>query len=502
MNAPPMSRIVHHTPPQHMPPAKRPRFDNQPGNNRGPPTIQPSFQTPLPSAPIGPQGSFSGGPSIPTGPSQSTNRGSGPNGRGGGPSGRGAPPLRGAKSGFIPNRGGGPGSMRGGRGGSMMNVGSDGRNGGPSRGGGPLRANGSRRGFGGGRGGGSFAGSGMNSSRGRGGHQNNGRATRSDGHGSSSGPMPLGPSSSFNAGSRKDENKRTLTDFKIVGLELADLNWSWGVTPKAANEVVSRVTELESQGTSAPTEGTTPALEDISESTQVEATAAAATADSTSSKVVSDLPANPTGGVGPASTALDLGSKSEGPVPSRLRIYFHTPASMDDSNPTVSGYSWDLLDATRKGKRKKGVDEDEDDLEIEEGRTRPRPPGEDYDRASVAPSVDMRSGSVAPSVAETTSEADWLMAAFGGERGVDGELEAEDSHVGIVGETAFEHEYESNDVAEVALSHDETVEPELKSVEEVSGATGETPLLEDSGEQALRVCIRLPSCSFLFFKVF
>ncbi|GAV99463.1 proteasome subunit alpha type 1 [Lentinula edodes] len=88
---------------------------------------------------------------------------------------------------------------------------------------------------------------------------------------------------------------------------------------------------------------------------------------------------------------------------SRIRIYFHTPVSADDSHPIVPN-SLSLGTApsdSRKGKRKKL--DDDDDGDGEDGR-RPPPPMND-DRSSVA-------ASVTHSVAESGSEADWLMAAI------------------------------------------------------------------------------------------
>ena len=37
--------------------------------------------------------------------------------------------------------------------------------------------------------------------------------------------------SGSSGGGKKDENRRNLTDFKIVGLEIRDLSWSWCVIP-------------------------------------------------------------------------------------------------------------------------------------------------------------------------------------------------------------------------------------------------------------------------------
>jgi len=108
------------------------------------------------------------------------------------------------------------------------------------------------------------------------------------------------------------------------------------------------------------------------------------------------------------------------PPPSRIRIYFHTPVSADDSQPislnSSSSFSMGMTmpSDSRKGKRKK-LEEDDGDLE-EEGRgKRPPPPMGSGSQISDNASVDTDApgrGSVAPSVAETASEGDWLMAAI------------------------------------------------------------------------------------------
>ncbi len=40
-------------------------------------------------------------------------------------------------------------------------------------------------------------------------------------------------SSSFGSIGKKDENKRTLTDFRIIGLEIQELSWAWGTLPSS-----------------------------------------------------------------------------------------------------------------------------------------------------------------------------------------------------------------------------------------------------------------------------
>jgi 20S proteasome subunit alpha 6 len=385
--------------------------------------------------------------------------------------------------------------MRGGGrgGGSMLNAGGEGRGGGSGRGG-SLRGHGSRGGFGGGRrGGGSFGGPNMGGSfrggRGGGSGYHGGGRNRNAGHGGA-GPTPLGPSASFNAGSKKDENRRTLTDFKIVGFELPDMNWSWGVVPKPieapakepdnvepieVHEHSSSHKEVGQDGK--PADGVSAAVDEASEQVKDGAVGPSAPASGEAASTTDAAPErSPTISVAEPVAPAPEPSAKDGPPPARLRIYFHTPASYDDSlNLGSSAWSWDQPDATRKGKRKKGDDEDEDDVDLEEGRVRPRPPGEEHDRASVAPSVEMRSGSVAPSVAETMSEGDWLMAAFGGERGPEGEHEFEDAE--DTGASTFAH-------GEAASSsrHIEGLFEHLEPVPEAHNDASEHPPLTDSGE--------------------
>lgn len=314
------------------------------------------------------------------------------------------------------NRGGGM-SGRGGRGGaSYPGGGATGGRGGTGSAG-PARAHGSRGNFGGNkdyhnrRGGGSFTGGGgagsfQNSSgsfRARGqNHSNSGRG-RNDGGGGGSSTFGLrdGPANSgFNSG-KKDENRRTLTDFKIVGLEIRELAWTWGVLPsslvKTEPKEVSLGVDDSSQGTvkaeTAEEDNVKPIPADGSDAV---ASSSSGTALDGKAAPAPDIPVAPR----PVS---DIG-----PPPSRMRIYFHTPVTAVDSHPIPHNGSFSLgatPSDSRKGKRKKI---ESDDGDFEEGRAPPPPPGMHDDRSSVA-------ASVAPSVAETASEADWLMAAIAGE---------------------------------------------------------------------------------------
>ncbi|KAJ6627530.1 hypothetical protein B0H10DRAFT_1995068 [Mycena sp. CBHHK59/15] len=337
------------------------------------------------------------------------------------------------------NRGGGL-SGRGGRGGASYPGGTGGRGGasGPS---GPVRGHGSRGNFGGNkdyhnrRGGGSFTGGGggggggsfqssSGSFRARGqNHSNSGRG-RHDGGGSSTFGVRDGPTnSSFNSG-KKDENRRTLTDFKIAGLEIRELAWTWGVLPsapvKSEPEEVSLDSEASQDTVKAETEDS---VKPILPNGGSDAVASGSSVNLTDVKAAppADLP------VGPRAAS------DNGPPPSRMRIYFHTPVTAVDSHPIPHNASFSLgapPSDSRKGKRKKI---ESDDGDFEEGRGPPPPPGMNDDRSSVA-------ASVAPSVAETTSEGDWLMAAIAGEgeddsHGADGNDDDEDEfHVSQIAE--------------------------------------------------------------------
>lgn len=329
-------------------------------------------------------------------------------GMGGGGRGRGGP--------MSGNRGGMAARGRGGGGG--------GGTGGGGRGGqsGGVRAHGSRGNFGGGHGrrGGSFQGNHnhQGSFRNR---QGGGRGGRHDGGSTASFNTKDGAVSSFGNVGKKDENRRTLTDFKIIGLEMPNLSWSWGILPsslpmKAEIKEEATAADLDVKDEDAETNAVKTEDTLVEGVSQVSEPQTLIGSNGGSMDTLSALEIKPPldRGVGRASDA-NLST----PPPSRMRIYFHTPVTADDSRPVPQSSSFTLGSTpadSRKGKRKKLED---DDADLEEDARAPPPPPQmaiGDDRSSIG-------ASAAPSVAETTSEADWLMAAIEGEEEAETEIE-------------------------------------------------------------------------------
>jgi len=281
---------------------------------------------------------------------------------------------------------------------------------------------------------------------------------------------------------RKDENRRTLTDFKIVGLQIEDLDWSWGQLASLEEKVVELEPEAgdkdhEPKNVKDESNDSEPAVKIEVEDTKIEPPALKQEA----TLIISE---NPTA----APTA-------------RLRIYFHTPPNADDEKPIFATHSSDV----RKGKRKK-LDDDDPDLESGSGpRPPPNPEGPSshvngHERQpSVAVSVDREAvdrESVAPSVAETASEADWLMAAMtegDADADADGELDESFEMTQIDQDMDADGEYDmdesvldaSNLRTELVVSEDvgtggarEPSEPSGAGASTVDGATDQTSKYE------------------------
>ena len=422
---------IHHTPPQHLPPAKRQRFDgpsvhHHHGQQRqqGPPP-QPQFQPP-PTPQNSMHGQNQNQHSVNQVPLGGNNRGS-IGGRGGSMNaGRG-------RGGSMGGNRGGLGGQRGGRGGSAFISGGGGGRGSQQ---GSLRGHGTRGGFGSkhdfhSRRGGSFnaghqqhhqGNMGNTGFRARGQGHSAGRAGRQDGSNAQLGNRDTS-SGSFTSSGKKDENRRTLTDFKIVGLEMPELGWTWGVLPSAVKlEFKEGITPLTDSSHAIIKEESIQSS-DLSSGERVDA---AHSSEHTvpDALAIADVKAEPT--VGEQSSLSS-------PPPSRIRIYFHTPVSPDDSHPIPHNSSYAYVTSpmdSRKGKRKKLEDDDGD---AEERRERPPPPGGSQISDTASVDVDgIGRGSAAPSIAETASEGDWLMAAIAEDDGdtVDVVVGANGEHAG------------------------------------------------------------------------
>lgn len=382
---------------------------------------------------------------------------------------------------------GGIGRGRGGRGGSMFIGGDRGGRGGAGQGL-PLRGRGSRGGFNNNqdfhnRRGGSF---GAGGDRGGGHHQpgNNlrGRGSGNRGGGSGGG-VALGPRDAASqsaamggTGGSGKENRRTLTDFKLAGIQIDDLKWTWGMVPPPPSSVVE--TEATAEPAVAgvsdapvvkeePTEGDA----ELAQTQPADDAAASQSLKAENTLIVEpEDPSHSSSGKTASTTVTAHASasapESVSPPPSRVRIYFHTPVSADDSHPiphAVTGLSITPSDS-RKGKRKKLEDDDGD---LEEGRARRPPPQPSSQLGKAEPVMNIDTdgtarGSVAPSVGDTASmsEADWLMAAIVEDDG-NADAEGDDDH----------------DMLHVSQIVEEVDEPQ-----ETGGGS-------DDGEPALLVCI-------------
>ena len=176
------------------------------------------------------------------------------------------------------------------------------------------------------------------------------------------------------------------------------------------------------------------------EERRLASSAAAPAAPSTEDAAVEDQLVAKNEGAGPEKTAAGVdtaaAAASEEPhkgdssavlaglaqPPCRMRLYFHSPVTPEDARPIPAGAGMVFAPedgGARKGKRKKLEDDDGDD----ERRAPPPPPGGMHDRDRTAEMIDR--GSVAPSVAETTSEGDWLMAAIGEDADADADADGE-----------------------------------------------------------------------------
>ena len=210
-----------------------------------------------------------------------------------------------------------------------------------------------------------------------------------------------------------------MTDFKLVAIEIKQLGWSWGAIPSSQKVDLTVEPNHESPGpikteadekVSSETDPAQPPSDMGLDDSNADMKAEPSELDSLPPKPDLSLPPVPHGGDAPTVPS----------PPSRVRIYFHTPVTPKDSMPIphASAVPVDLSalatsqGSPRKGKRKR-VDDEEDD--VAENRA-PHPSAAHQDDAvsvTTHPDQDGFRGSSAPSIGESTSEGDWLMAAIG-----------------------------------------------------------------------------------------
>ena len=217
-----------------------------------------------------------------------------------------------------------------------------------------------------------------------------------------------------------------MTDFKLVGIEIKQLGWSWGAVPSSQKvDSQSQKVDLtvepnrESPGPVKPeADERVPSEKDLPRSpsdTKQDDSNIDVKADSSE---LDSLPAKPDLGLPPVP---HVGGAAVVPSPpSRIRIYFHTPVTPKDSMPIphASAVPVDLSalaasqGSPRKGKRKRADDEEDEDAE--NSASHPSAVHQDNVVSVTAhPDQDGFRDSAAPSIGESTSEGDWLMAAIG-----------------------------------------------------------------------------------------
>ena len=284
---------------------------------------------------------------------------------------------------------------------------------------------------------GGFTGQNMNASfRGGGGGRNANQNRRHDGGSGSGGAFGTRDASfsNINGAGKKSEH---LADFKIIGLEMRELGWSWGVLPSEKLIVKSEVTDATNADEGVEGDATAKNQQSQqTEQTQTNTLADAVSDLGMSAEAIKQEPAPDTdvsaalkNDASTQSVTTSNGSVVPAP-PSRMRIYFHTPVTPDDSNPhslnASTSFSIPTDSNSRKGKRKKSEDDD-GDLEDSGRGKRPAPHSQmagGSDTASVDMDVAGR-GSVAPSMAGTSESGDWLMAHIAQD-----DREDEDGHEG------------------------------------------------------------------------
>jgi 20S proteasome subunit alpha 6 len=210
-----------------------------------------------------------------------------------------------------------------------------------------------------------------------------------------------------------------MTDFKLIAIEIKQLGWSWGAIPSSQDVDLPVDQNRESPGpVKAEADEKVSFEKDLAQPSLVSVQDGSSVDMKAEPSELASLPAKPDFGLPPVPHTG--GAPAVPSPPSRVRIYFHTPVTPKDSMPIphASAVPVDLSalatsqGSPRKGKRKRTDDEEDDDAE---NRTTHTSAAHQDDAVSVTthPDQDGFRGSVAPSIGESTSEGDWLMAAIG-----------------------------------------------------------------------------------------
>lgn len=425
----------------------------------------------------------------------------GPNRGGGAPSGpgaRGAPPR--GRSGAI-GMGGGPsiGMMRG----AQNNAGARGGRGGHGSSGRGSHNMGQSGGHRGGRGG--WHNQNNHSRRGASG---NGRG-RGSGFAHTNHPREGGVAR-FNApgtmtekerSSKKDEVRQTLTDFRIIGLEIESLEWRWGSCTASGNVEDSTGAKPVKGDSETATGDTQLALTDGVEEIEFGSAVKEIDSSTMSEALVLQPALQSTSKTSSEDSSKIPGSSFPAPPsssPPRIRIYFNTPASLDESQPkAVNGVS-----TVVQGNRVKRKLSEEEEEEGRRRRTKLNPTSEaedvaldtrlkagdiEKDRDSVAPSVDM--SATASVSGPTEDESDWLMEAIGRDAEATEDGTPEDLIHQPIRHDGLEHDAEVDDDPDGEAADVNHVKEDL----ELPDDTDTTPLrassdMPDVGSQAHITC--------------
>jgi 20S proteasome subunit alpha 6 len=146
-------------------------------------------------------------------------------------------------------------------------------------------------------------------------------------------------------------SKRTLTDFRIVGVECPDLSWSWGVIKSTSSESKDEKKDEEDNE-----HGDTESEESVTAPAPPAPVPALPAPNATGIASLPPAPPPFTGFNNHPSKSSQANSRTTVAETSRIRIYFHSPVGMD----LIGGGSGAARTGGGRGKRKMEEEEDGD----------------------------------------------------------------------------------------------------------------------------------------------